>query len=91
MILENEQIIAILKDTDWMLKGKSITRGFKLDTFLQAISFVNAIADIAEEMDHHPEITIRYDRVKVMLTTNSEGGVTEKDIDLADAIDGLLR
>lgn len=54
---------------------------------MDGIAFVNRVAEIAEEKNHHPDIDIRWTTVKTMLSTHSEGGVTDKDIELAKAID----
>ena len=57
------------------------------ESFPAAISFVNRVADLAEKADHHPDIDIRYDRVRLRLSTHSEGGLTRRDFDLAAQID----
>ncbi|MGA3170886.1 MAG: 4a-hydroxytetrahydrobiopterin dehydratase [Chthoniobacteraceae bacterium] len=75
---------------EWdLLKNKSIERMFEFDDFLQAMDFVNSVADISEEEEHHPDIDIRYNRVRLLLSTHSEGGLTETDFDLAEKIDTL--
>ncbi len=56
---------------------------------MDAIGFVNRIAQAAEKAGHHPDITINYNVVSIALSTHSEGGVTEKDFELAKEIDGL--
>jgi 4a-hydroxytetrahydrobiopterin dehydratase len=75
---------------EWdLLKNKSIERTFEFDEFTEAIDFVNQVADIAEEEEHHPDIDIRYNKVRLLLSTHSEGGLTENDFDLAERIDTL--
>ena len=75
---------------EWdLLKNKSIERTFEFDDFTQAIDFVNAVAEIAEEEDHHPDMDIRYNKVRLLLSTHSEGGLTEADFDMAEKIDTL--
>jgi len=75
---------------EWeLLKNKSIERTFEFDDFLQAIDFVNAVAEIAEEVEHHPNMDVRYNRVRLVLSTHSEGGLTESDFDVAEKIDTL--
>jgi 4a-hydroxytetrahydrobiopterin dehydratase len=64
---------------------------FSFSTFPDGISFVTRVADLAEEAEHHPDIDIRYSTVTLRLATHSEGGITQKDADLARRIDGLLR
>jgi 4a-hydroxytetrahydrobiopterin dehydratase len=75
---------------NWDIGSVSMSNTFVFDQFSNAISFVNQIATIAEKMDHHPDIDIRYNKVKITLSTHSERGVTEKDIDLAHKIDALF-
>ena len=75
---------------EWeLLKNKSIERTFEFDDFTQAIDFVNGVAEIAEEEEHHPEIEWKFTRVKLVLSTHSEGGLTEIDFDVAEKIDTL--
>ena len=71
----------------WQGDGDEIRRTFEFKDFKQAMSFVNRIADAAESMDHHPDIDIRYNKVALALSTHSEGGVTDKDFELARKID----
>jgi len=71
----------------WRRDGDAIRREFKFKDFKQAMGFVNTVAGAAEAMDHHPDITINYNRVTMVLSTHSEGGVTAKDFDLASKID----
>lgn len=75
---------------EWELEKKAIERTFEFDDFSQAIEFVNGVAEIAEEDDHHPEIDIRYNKVRVALSTHSEGGLTDLDFELAEKIDTLV-
>jgi 4a-hydroxytetrahydrobiopterin dehydratase len=75
---------------EWELEKKHIERLFEFDDFSQAIEFVNGVAEIAEEDDHHPEIDIRYNKVKLALSTHSEGGLTDLDFELAEKIDTLV-
>ena len=75
---------------EWeLVKNKSIERTFEFDDFTQAMDFVNAVAEIAEEEEHHPDIDVRYNRVTLLLSTHSEGGLTEADFDVAERIDTL--
>ncbi len=75
---------------EWELEKKHIERLFEFDDFSQAIEFVNGVAEIAEEEDHHPEIDIRYSKVRVALSTHSEGGITDLDFEMAEKIDTLV-
>ncbi|NIP80740.1 MAG: 4a-hydroxytetrahydrobiopterin dehydratase [Gemmatimonadetes bacterium] len=71
----------------WTREGDAIRKTYTLDSFPEAIAFVNRIAERAERADHHPDIDIRYDRVACALSTHSEGGLTAKDFDLARELD----
>ncbi len=73
----------------WSLVGKSIQKRYTLKSFVPAIGLVNKIAEAAEKAQHHPDITINYNVVGISLSTHSEGGVTQKDFDLAQQIDKL--
>ena len=66
-----------------------ITRRFRFDDFAQAFGFMASVAIIAEKMDHHPEWSNVYATVEVTLTTHDAGGVTERDIALAEAMDRI--
>ena len=65
----------------------SIARDYRFPTFPAAVRFVDFVAELAEAANHHPDIDIRYNRVRLTLSTHSAGGVTEKDFALARAID----
>jgi 4a-hydroxytetrahydrobiopterin dehydratase len=73
--------------TGWTRRGNAITRTFEFPTFPAAIAFVNRIAESAEQMDHHPDVDIRYTKVTCSLSTHSAGGITARDFALADAIE----
>ena len=72
---------------EWETDKKSIERTFEFDDFTQAIDFLNAVAEIAEEEDHHPDLDVRWNKVRVELSTRSEGGLTELDFQMAEKID----
>lgn len=76
--------------SDWSLSGDAIQRTFNFDDFPGAIQFVNRIAELAEQQQHHPDIMIRYNKVTLTLSTHSAGGLTEKDFDFARATDGFV-
>jgi 4a-hydroxytetrahydrobiopterin dehydratase len=73
----------------WSHVGKSIQKRYTLKSFVPAIGLVNKIAELAEKEQHHPDITINYNVVGISLSTHSEGGVTQKDFNLAQQIDKL--
>ncbi len=69
------------------LGAPAISREYLFPTFPAAVRFVDYVAELAEAADHHPDIDIRYNRVRLTLSTHSAGSVTEKDFALARAID----
>ena len=70
----------------WERQGDMISRLFDRKTFLGAIAFVNTISEIAERADHHPDIDIRYNKVRIALTTHDANGLTDRDVSLARQI-----
>jgi len=86
--LSNEQVTAALAGLPgWARMGDSLTKTFTFRTFPEGIGFVDRIALVAEELAHHPDITINYNRVTLALSTHDEGGITEKDVALAERIE----
>ncbi len=75
----------------WRRVGKQISTTFTFDNFAQSIRFVNKVARRAESMNHHPDILIKYSKVRLTLTTHDEGGLTKKDFKLAGKINRLVR
>ncbi len=74
----------------WSYTGEAIEKQYELSDFVDAIDFVNDIAELAEEANHHPDIGISYNEVTITLWTHSEGGVTQKDTSLAAQIEEHL-
>ena len=74
----------------WSGDGDGIRRTVRFPTFRDAVSAIGAIADVAEEMDHHPDIDLRWRTVHLTLVSHSAGGVSELDLELARRIDELL-
>jgi 4a-hydroxytetrahydrobiopterin dehydratase len=72
---------------DWKIEHGELVRTFKFETFREAISFVGKVADVAEEAGHHPDIDIRYNRVKLALVSHDAGGLTGKDFAIAAGAD----
>lgn len=91
MTLLDDQTIRTRLDgiEGWTRDGDTIRKTYTLDSFPEAIAFVNRIADVAQKADHHPDIDIRFDRVACALSTHSEGGLTDRDFDLARTIDAV--
>lgn len=86
--LTQQQTDTALADLDgWALEGDALVKTFRFRDFTGSVDFVNALADAAEGMQHHPDIDIRYNKVTLRLSTHEAGGVTQKDIELARAAD----
>ena len=71
--------------------GKALVRSYRFGDFAEAFAFLTRVADHAERVDHHPEFTSVWNRVDFRLTTHSAGGLTDKDLALAEAIEALAR
>lgn len=74
----------------WQSKGEEIEKTFVLRNFVDSMGFVNKVALLSERADHHPDILIRWNKVSITLSTHSEGGITEKDLNLAGEIEKAL-
>jgi 4a-hydroxytetrahydrobiopterin dehydratase len=83
-------ITALASVPDWKKKGMTIARTYPFKDFSAAIKFVNAVAELAEQAWHHPDIDIRWNQVTLTLTTHDAGGLTAKDFALARKFDRLL-
>lgn len=89
-LLSQEEIDSRLKELQgWRQEGRCIVRDFKFPYFREAMAFVNRVAEVAEEIDHHPDIAINYTKVTLSITTHSAGGLTRRDFRLAGRIGGL--
>lgn len=87
-IKELEKYLSEMKH--WFIEGNSITKNYVFPNFKDAMKFVNKVADLAEEKNHHPDIKIfNYRNVTINLSTHSAGGVTQKDLEFARQIDLL--
>jgi 4a-hydroxytetrahydrobiopterin dehydratase len=73
----------------WERVGEAITKSFKRGDFVGSVRFVETLVEPAEEMNHHPDVSISWDTVTVTLSTHSEGGLTAADFELAKKIDAL--
>jgi 4a-hydroxytetrahydrobiopterin dehydratase len=71
----------------WSVETGQLVKGFTFATFSEAIAFVNRVAELAEEVQHHPDMLIQYATVTMRLSTHSEGGITDKDTQLARGIE----
>jgi 4a-hydroxytetrahydrobiopterin dehydratase len=89
-VLGDEEVAQRLEGSPWEREGDAISREFKFADFAAAMAFVNRVADAAESVNHHPDILVHsWNRVRLTLSTHSEGGLTENDFALARTIDGL--
>ena len=90
-VLTPEQIEhGLISVPHWHLENGEIVREFKFEDFREAMSFVNSVAAAAEAAGHHPDIDIRYNRVRLALSSHDAGGITEKDFSLAAEINHAL-
>jgi 4a-hydroxytetrahydrobiopterin dehydratase len=88
--LSQDQVAAALADLDgWEFTGKAFVRTFRFADFVHAIGFVEHLAEVAEQQQHHPDIDIRYNKVTLHLSSHDAGGVTSRDVRLAEAAQRL--
>lgn len=85
----NEETIQewISERSGWSVRDGQLTKSYSFPAFRDSIVFVNRVATLADEADHHPDIDVRYDTVHIGLSTHSAGGITDKDTALAEKID----
>lgn len=77
-------------ESDWTESDGALRRTVQLPSFTEAIAFVNRVAELAERENHHPDIAVSYRTVTIAWTTHSEGGITDRDRELARQTDRLL-
>lgn len=86
--LDRESISGWIKArAGWRRKGRALVKEYKFSSFRDSIVFVNRVATLADDMHHHPDIEVRYDKVVLTLSTHSAHGITEKDLTLAEQVD----
>ena len=89
--LSPDQVSAALQDLpSWSGDADGLRRTVELPSFRDAVAAIDSIADVAEEMDHHPDIDLRWRTLHLSVVTHSAGGVTDNDLQLARRIDALL-
>jgi 4a-hydroxytetrahydrobiopterin dehydratase len=89
--LSPDDVSAALRELPlWSADGDGLRRTVELPSFRDAVAAIGRIADVAEEMDHHPDIDLRWRTLHLTLVSHSAGGVTENDLELARRIDALL-
>lgn len=90
--LDEDALVAGLEALpEWQREGGAIERSLEFDDFVAAFAFMSSVALLAERANHHPEWSNVYNRVHIRLTTHDAGGLTRRDLELADEIDRLLR
>ena len=90
-VLTDDQVDAAVADLDgWERIDGALRRSVKFPAFLDGIEAVRRVAEHAEAQDHHPDIDIRWRTVTFVLVTHSEGGITDKDVAMAEDINGLV-
>jgi 4a-hydroxytetrahydrobiopterin dehydratase len=89
-LLTSDQVATALKELQsWEGDAGGITRSLRAPSFVAGIRLVDAVAEVAESLDHHPDIDIRWTTIKFACSTHSKGGVTDLDVTLARRIDEL--
>lgn len=73
----------------WARKGDTLVKSYSFAKFLDGIAFVDRVALAAEKMNHHPDIDIRYTKVHCVLSSHDAGGITDRDLRLAQAIEAV--
>ena len=93
MLLSSPEInVKLNKLAGWKLENQNIVQEYTLKDFKTALTFVNKVADAANTLDHHPDIFIHsWNKVKFTISTHSEGGLTDKDFNLAEKIEHLYK
>jgi 4a-hydroxytetrahydrobiopterin dehydratase len=90
-LLTDEEVARAVVQTPWEREGPAIVRELRFEDFAAAMAFANRVAALAEEADHHPDILVHgWNRVRLVLSTHSEGGITSNDVDLAARIDATV-
>ena len=88
--LSQDELNALTRELpDWKLEDGQLVHNFTFKDFAAAMAFVNRIAELAEQANHHPDIDIRYNRVKLALVSHDSGGITARDADMARRIGGV--
>jgi 4a-hydroxytetrahydrobiopterin dehydratase len=85
---DDEVTSALANLSGWSRQGDAIERTFSFQRFADGIAFVDRVAALADAANHHPDIDIRYTKIKISLSTHDAGGITQADVDLANQITG---
>ena len=85
-VLTDEEVADLLPGK-WDRDDEEIVRVYEFDDYLHGVNFAQMVGEIAEAQFHHPEIVIRYKEIEIRLTSHEEGGITDKDIEMAELIE----
>ena len=88
-VLGDDAIGAALEGLEWTREGGQLVKRVSRSNFGEAMVYVNSVAQLAEGVNHHPDIDVRWSEVILRLSTHSAGGITQADLELAAAIDGI--
>lgn len=91
-LLSSEEIKNVVESNKgWKNENQSFTKTFSFTDFNEAVNFVNRVAIVAEELDHHPDIFISYSKVKLTVSTHSKGGLTHLDSELVKEVEAIRK
>jgi 4a-hydroxytetrahydrobiopterin dehydratase len=89
-LLSDDDVTAGLDGTEWRREGNAIVRDWRFADFAAAIAFVERVAEVAEASNHHPDILVHgWNKVRLTLSTHSQGGITAADLALAQRVDSV--
>ena len=89
-LLSDSEIDSRLAELDgWEREGETIVKTFELADFVGSVEFINRVVEPAEEMGHHPDLSVSWNKVRVSITTHAAGGLTANDFELAKRIEGV--
>ena len=89
-LLSDSEIESRLAELEgWEREDQTIVKTFELADFVGSVAFIDRLVEPAEEMGHHPDLSVSWDKVRVSLTTHAAGGLTENDFELAKRIEGV--
>lgn len=87
----SEVEVALRDLPGWSIRNGMLVKTYKHESFPEAIVFVNAVAHLAELANHHPDIDVRYTNITLSLITHDQGGLTERDVELARQVEGIRK
>lgn len=85
-LLSDDEVADLVPDA-WEHDGDEIVRVYGFGDYMRGVNFAQMVGEIAEAQVHHPEIVIRYEEVEIRLTSHEEGGITDRDVEMADVIE----